>query len=149
MNLKHLKSTLIAVTVLIAVACATKKEEAATTETAEQKEWKEMDEFHMVMADAFHPYKDSANLEPAKAKATELATSAQQWASAAIPEKVNNDDMKGKLQELKDQTTAFAQTVTGADDKLIGEELTKLHDLFHSIQEDWYGKGEEHEHEDH
>jgi hypothetical protein len=146
MNLKHVKPTIIAVTVLIAVACATKKEEAATAETAEQKEWKEMDEFHMVMADAFHPYKDSANLEPAKAKANELATSAQQWANAAIPEKVNNEDMKGKLQQLKDQTTAFAQTVTGADDKTIGDELTKLHDLFHSIQEDWYGKSEEHEH---
>jgi hypothetical protein len=149
MNIKYLKSTLVVLTVLFAVACATKKEEAATTAKEEQKEWKEMDDFHMVMAEAFHPFKDSANLAPAKAKAGDLAASAQQWANAPVPEKVNNDEMKGKLEELKNQTAAFVQTVASADDKVIGDELTKLHDLFHAIQEAWYGDKEGEEGHDH
>jgi hypothetical protein len=151
MNLKHIKSTFVFLTLLAALACASKKEEAAKTETAEQKDWSEMDDFHMVMADAFHPFKDSANLAPAKAKAGELATSAETWANAPVPEKVNNDDMKSKLAELKKQAATFVQTVASADDKAIGDQLTQLHDLFHSIQEDWYGagKGGESEHEHH
>jgi hypothetical protein len=150
MKLRSINSILAAALVLITVACATKKEEAKVEEENEQKEWKEMDDYHMVMADAFHPYKDSANLVPAKAKAAELAASAQNWANAPLPEKVNNDEMKGKLEQLKVESAAFAQTATTADDKAIGDALTKLHDLFHAIQEDWYGGEEdEHDHEHH
>jgi hypothetical protein len=150
MKFNQLKSVAFAMLAIAAVACATKKEESANTEaTAEQKDWKEMDDFHMVMADAFHPYKDSANLEPAKLKANELASSAQQWASSTLPEKVNNDEMKGKLEQLKNESAAFVQTVASADDKAIGDALTKLHDLFHAIQEDWYGGGKEGGHEHH
>jgi hypothetical protein len=151
MKLSSINSILVAALVIVTVACATKKEEAKVEEANEQKEWKEMDDYHMVMADAFHPYKDSANLVPAKAKAAELAASAQDWANAPLPEKVNNDEMKGKLEHLKNESAAFAQTVTTADDKAIGDALTKLHDLFHAIQEDWYAGGEEgeHDHEHH
>ena len=55
--------------IVLAIACGT-----------EQKNWKEMDNFHMVMAETFHPYKDSANLEPAKSRASELAAAAEEWA---------------------------------------------------------------------
>lgn len=118
-------------------ACASKKEEAH--DTADQKEWKEMDDFHMVMAETFHPYKDSANLEPAKSQAAQLATSAEKWATSTLPEKVNTDEMKNKLSELKSETAGFVATAAGTDEKAIADQLTKIHDLFHSIQEDWYG----------
>lgn len=109
-------------------------------------EWKEMDEFHMLMADAFHPYKDSTNLEPAKTKAVELAAAAEKWANAPLPEKVNNDEIKSKLEQLKTGTAAFVETVKSGDDKKIGDELTTLHDQFHEIQEVWYGGHGEHHH---
>lgn len=108
-------------------------------------EWKEMDEFHMLMADAFHPYKDSANLEPAKAKAAELAASAEKWANATLPDKVNNDKVKAKLEQLKTGTASFVETVKSGDDKMIADELTRLHNQFHEIQEVLYvGHGEHH-----
>jgi hypothetical protein len=145
MNSRQLTNIVLFALTLLTFACASKKEEASD-DAADQKEWKEMDEFHMIMAETFHPYKDSANLEPAKTRAGELATGADKWASAALPEKVNNDEMKSKLEQLKTETTSFLQIVSTNDEKAIGDELTKIHDLFHSIQEDWYGGGEGHEH---
>lgn len=101
----------------------------------------------MVMADVFHPLKDSGNLAPVKEHAEELAASASRWADAELPEKVNNDDTKGLILKLKDGTRDLAdQIAAGASDEVIQTQLTELHDLFHSIQEAWYnsGKGEEH-----
>ncbi len=148
MNSKHFKNLFFLVLMVVAIACATKKEDAqeATAEEAEQKDWKSMDDYHMVMAEAFHPFKDSANLEPAKRMAGELLTSAEAWAAASLPKKVDNDEMKGKLEELKNESSAFVQTVAAGEDKAIGDQLTKLHDLFHGIQEAWYGGHGEEEH---
>ena len=51
------------------------------------------------------------------------------------------------LQQLKTEADAFAIVSRTDDQKAIGESLTKLHDLFHELQEKWYGGGEEqHEH---
>lgn len=130
-------------------ACSGKKEETTaqkTEETAAGESWKEMDDFHMIMAEAFHPYKDSMNLEPAKASAAEMAASAEKWFSAPLPEKVNNDEVKAKLENLKNESAAFVETVAKGDDKLTAEALTKLHDAFHEIQEAWYGGHGGHHH---
>src|SRR4051794_26133194 len=119
MNLKQWTASLVII--LITFACASKKEDAhAEGRTPESKEWKEMDEFHMLMAETFHPFKDSANLEPAKMQARELATAAEKWASSTLPEKVNNDEMKAKLEELKNGTSSLVQSVGTGDDKAIG-----------------------------
>jgi hypothetical protein len=120
---------------------------AGDSAAASQEEWKAMDDFHMLMAESFHPYKDSANLAPAKEKAVELATAAETWANAPLPEKVRTDEMKAKLETLKTDAQAFAATAKTTNDKAIGEALTNLHDEFHAIQEMWYGgKGAHHEH---
>lgn len=148
MNIKLLASVTCFVLFLMVFACANKKEEAQESAVADQKEWKEMDDFHLVMAETFHPYKDSANLEPVKAQAGELAASAEKWASAALPEKVNTDAMRDKLEQLKKESAALVQTVSTGTDQAIGDQLTKVHDVFHAINADWYGV-EEHGHEHH
>jgi hypothetical protein len=102
----------------------------------------------MIMAESFHPYKDSSNIEPAKLNAAEMASVAEKWASQPLPEKVNNDDVKATLEQLKTGTAAFVQTVQSGDSTQIGNSLTELHDIFHKLQEAWYTKGsEEHSHE--
>ena len=127
----------------LAVACSGKKESDAV---ANSEEWPEMDEFHMVMAESFHPFKDSSNLEPAKANAAEMAKVAEKWAGAALPEKVNTDEVKANLSQLKTDAAAFTAVVQSGDTTKIGESLTSLHDLFHKLQESWYGeKGHKHE----
>jgi hypothetical protein len=75
------------------LSCTSKTEttEATESSSADSEEWKEMDSFHMIMAEAFHPYKDSTNLAPAKKLAEEMAAEAEKWAAAELPEKVNTD----------------------------------------------------------
>jgi hypothetical protein len=143
----------IAATVVVfAIGCGKKEghdhehgTEAASETSAE--EWKEMDSFHMIMAETFHPYKDSANLEPVKTHAEHLAIEAEKWTATTLPEKVNNDDVKSKLDKLKTDTRALADKVkAGGSDEEIAAQLTAVHDLFHEIQEAWYGGGHKGEH---
>lgn len=130
---------------LLAVACGSKKEETA----ANNDEWPEMDEFHMIMAESFHPYKDSAYLEPAKANAAEMAAVAEKWANAPLPEKMDNDQTKTDLNQLKNDANAFTQIVQSGDSVTIGQSLTSLHDQFHKLQEAWYGGHKKEGHKDH
>jgi hypothetical protein len=144
-----MKKLLMLSLALVAFSCGEKKTE--NTETTEAKEWKQMDDFHMIMAEAFHPYKDSANLLPAKQMAEDMAISAAQWVDAELPEKVRNDEMKATLQQLNTGSQDLLKLVIDdAADSLIAKSLTDLHDTFHKIQEGWYGsekkEGEGHEH---
>jgi hypothetical protein len=129
--------------IIFVTACSSKKEEHHDDHESEgitSDHWKEMDDFHMVMAEAFHPYKDSANLEPARQNATALVESADKWSQATLPSKFEGDDeIKFKLSQLKKDAATFADVAQTGDDKAVAESLTKLHDLFHEIQESWYG----------
>jgi hypothetical protein len=134
----------------LAFACDKKQTQDDTnSEANDSKEWKEMDDFHFVMAEAFHPYKDSSNLAPAKSKAGELVASADKWASAPLPERVDNDEMKTKLQQLKSQAEALRDIVQSGKDEEIGTQLTALHDTFHEVQEMWYQGHDGHEKHEH
>ncbi len=142
---KKFISYLVAVLSILALACSTKKDDHNHHEdqAAAGDEWKEMDEFHIVMADAFHPYKDSSNLEPAKNNAGALVEAADKWAQAPLPSKFEGDDeIKFKLNQLKVDASTFEGIVKSGDDKSIGQSLTKLHELFHEIQESWYEERE-------
>ncbi len=127
-----------AVFALLMISCAGKKEHAAEHDAAGVV-WKEMDEFHMIMAETFHPYKDSSNLEPAKRRADELSNAAEEWASAPLPERVDNDDVRAQLKQLRSEAAIFAESVRSSDDNVVAEHLTDLHNTFHAIQEAWYG----------
>ncbi len=111
-------------------------------------EWPELDEFHMIMAESFHPYKDSLNIDPAKANAVEMANVASRWAEATLPSKVNRDEVTVMLAELKFETNEFSILVGSGTPEEIGTALKQLHDTFHKIQEAWYGGGEAHNEEE-
>lgn len=147
---RTLFSTVCLVLALFALGCGAKKEDHAHDASAEA-EWKEMDEFHMIMAETFHPYKDSANLQPVKAQAEELKAAAEKWVQAPLPEKVDNEKVKEMLSQLNAESATLAESVNGgADDAVVGEQLTRLHDTFHRIQEAWYGgNGDGHQHDHH
>jgi len=74
-----MKYIIVFVLVVLTTACSTKKHHE------ERGEWKELNSFHKVMAEAFHPLKDSGNVEPAKKLATQLADEAEHWAAASLP----------------------------------------------------------------
>jgi hypothetical protein len=123
---------------LLMAGCASKKQDGRA-EQNDENEWKEMDRFHMIMAETFHPYMDSANLEPAKLQASALLRAADEWAAAPLPERVNNQQIKTRLQKLQAEAATLAESVGVEDDQLIAAQLTRLHDTFHELQEVWYG----------
>ncbi len=125
-------------------SCSQKKEVHHDEE--DLNEWAEMDEFHMIMAESFHPFMDSGNVEPAIQNAAAMEELAAKWATSSLPGKVDNDEMKRKLNALKVSTANFKAVVEQSDNTTLGDSLTKLHDLYHSIQESWYGSGERHGH---
>src|SRR6187402_2600404 len=88
------------IALLFVFACSDKKDKASIAD--DDVEWKEMDEFHEVMADVYHPLKDSNNLEPIKSGVAKLTIAAEKWAQAPIPDKVNNDETKDLLAQLED-----------------------------------------------
>lgn len=114
-------------------------------EGAEETTWAAMDAYHFIMAEVYHPLKDSANLAPAKANAEALAAEAERWAATPLPERVSNDEMTTRLENLKASSRAFADKVkAGATDEELSAALTALHDEFHHIQEAWEGGHSEH-----
>jgi hypothetical protein len=136
-----------------AFACGKKSDEhdhAHGDDHESAKEWKEMDDFHMVMAEAFHPYKDSSDLKPAKEKAGELASAAAEWKNSDFPEAVQGEKIGEKLDKLSVLSQEFSASVATASDEAVAAKLTALHDLFHEIQNDFYGgAGEGHHHDGH
>lgn len=133
------------VALALCVACSQKSNEAE-----DDVEWKEMDEFHAVMADVYHPLKDSGNLEPIKKDAGALANVAKRWAQSKLPSKVDNEETATLLAQLEDGCEQLNQLVNDkASDDEIATKLTNLHDTFHTIMEKWYQSGKEDGAEEH
>lgn len=127
--------------------CSKTEKESSGVSHDDESEWVEMDSFHLIMAEAFHPYKDSANLEPVKRLADQLVQEADQWASVQLPGKVNNDEMKAQLNRLKADTRALSAMIqSGASDEEIGAKLQALHGSFHGIMNTWSEGPHEHQH---
>jgi len=121
------------------ISCSPKGNDESSTEQADDSEWVEMDSIHLMMTEAFHPYKDSANLEPARQLANGLAAKAETWASHPLPVIVNNEEVRAMLNKLKSDTQSFATMVSdGTPDEEIGTALQALHDNFHGIMEAWH-----------
>jgi hypothetical protein len=132
------KSNLVVVVLIALIACTQGKQSPNDEVKSESEDWKEMEDFHMLMAESFHPFMDSSNLEPAKANALQLSMLAEKWQSASPPSRMDNEEVKQKLEQLKDETVTFNSLVESGDDKQTGESLTRMHDLFHGIQDIWY-----------
>ncbi|HOX83827.1 MAG TPA: hypothetical protein PLJ60_12305 [Chryseolinea sp.] len=144
--MKKLSTLLSLATLAFLFSCGGKHEEHHDHEAmANDSVWKGMDEFHMSMAESFHPFKDSANLEPAKKYAAEMDSLANVWFESPRPEKVNTDAVKEKLTKLKKDTKLFATAVKTEADSTLAKSLTDLHDQFHALQEAWYGGHEKHD----
>lgn len=97
--------------------------------------WKEMDAFHDVMSETFHPSEDG-NLKPIKSRIDEMIEKAKAWRKSAVPEKYDAAKTAPRLKSLVKGAEALRKTIRkGATDEVITSELSKLHDVFHDIME--------------
>lgn len=136
--MKNLNALFLLILFAVVASCSTGQKSAEGQEQTDAQEWQGMDEFHMIMAESFHPYKDSGNLEPLKLNAVEMAHLAEKWAEAPLPNKVNKEEIREKLALLESESETLASVVDSGDEQKITEKLEKLHDLFHELQDAWY-----------
>lgn len=128
----------------VSMFCASRHNEPADTE-----KWTELDSFHSILADVYHPLKDSGNLQPALERIEELASEAEKWSLAPLPKRVDSAVMKDKLEKLKGDTRALADAVkTGVAESEVAKGLTEIHELFHGIMEAWEGGEHDEGHHD-
>ncbi len=125
--------------IIVAIACITVAACAKKKDAQNSEEWPSLESFHMTMAEAYHPYKDSGNLEPARKLASELATGSKAWSAETLPSEIDNDDMRTRLTQLStDCATLDALVTASAPPDSIGHALNRAHESFHSVMEGWH-----------
>ncbi len=105
---------------------------SAATVQANDK-WAELDAYHNVMSQTFHPAEEG-KLEPIRKRAGELADKAKQWLESKPPKVYESADIKALLVKLNAESKALADAIAnGAKDEQLKKDLTALHDRFHEI----------------
>jgi hypothetical protein len=107
----------------------------ATAHSQEKKQWKELHDFHAVMSSTFHPAEDG-DLKPIRNRSQEMVEKAEAWKASEAPEGYNKEAVKGTLDKLVEGSKELNKLVKeNAEDKVLTDKLSKLHDVFHEIME--------------
>lgn len=102
---------------------------------AQQPAWKELDDYHSVMAQTFHP-SEEGNLQPIKKRSGELAAKAKALKKSAIPAAYQKEGVKKSLDLLAKESKALDRMVRKKKpDADITKSLAALHDRFHEVME--------------
>ena len=124
--------SLTVVSVIFACSSQSGQKEHAQHEM-QNEEWTEMEAYHNVMAETFHPVEEG-NFEPIKSRANELAETAAVWASSNPPANLKSLEVKAMVKDLADSTQAFAAIVkSNAENEIIKKKFDALHDQFHKV----------------
>lgn len=108
---------------------------AAFKAQAQQPAWKELDDYHTVMAQTFHP-SEEGNLQPIKARSGELADKAKTLQKSTIPAAYQKPGVKETLDLLAKESKALDKMVRKKKpDADITKSLAALHDRFHEVME--------------
>lgn len=96
--------------------------------------WQELKDFHMVMAQTFHPMEEG-NLKPIRERSGEMLSKAQLLASSTPPMSFRSEAIKKAIADLVTGASALDKQIKKkAKDDKIKADLSKLHDTFHVIQ---------------
>ncbi|MDW8436474.1 MAG: hypothetical protein RMM16_00375 [Chloroherpetonaceae bacterium] len=140
-----MKRLLVALLALSLAACA-KQEESKPETTEAQKaapkleEWAEMEAFHGVMAETFHPMEDG-DMKPILSRAQEMAEKAKAWQKSAPPARYApvKDSVDFYLSKLVSESQSLAEMVAKkAKEDDIKKALTALHDRYHQVSDFCY-----------
>ena len=102
---------------------------------AQKAKWQEMEAFHDVMSNTFHPAEEG-KLEPIRKRSAEMLEKAIAWKNSAAPEGYDKNAVKETLNKLVKGTKELNKMVKqNASDNELKEELSELHDVFHEIMD--------------
>lgn len=100
----------------------------------EKNSWKELNEFHKVMGQTFHP-SEKGDLGPIKSRSGEMLYKAEALSKSKIPASLDTPELRKAVSDLLTGSKELdAMVEKKADDKAITEKLNQLHDTFHLIQ---------------
>lgn len=107
----------------------------AATVQAQQPAWKELDDYHTIMAQTFHP-SEEGNLKPIRERSGELAAKAKTLQKSTIPTAYQKKGVKETLVLLAKESKALDKMVRKKkSDADITKALAALHDRFHEVME--------------
>ena len=107
----------------------------AFTKAQDKKEWKEMNDFHKIMSETYHPAEEG-HLEYIKKRSQEMSDKAVAWQKSTAPEGYDKKKVEASLQKLvKGSKELNSMIKAKSSDKHIKEKLSGLHDIFHEIME--------------
>jgi superoxide dismutase len=101
----------------------------------EKDSWTALKDFHMVMAQTYHPMEDKGDYAPIKARASEMTTKAKLLQGSTIPASFNNATIKTAINNLVKGSEKLEKLVKKGKEPKIKASLNELHDVFHQIQE--------------
>jgi hypothetical protein len=130
--MKYYKEAIICFTFIFLVSCESRR-------TAQSvQDWREMDTLAITMENVFRPLKDSSTVDAATRLMAQIADESEKLAASKLPDKVNNETIKMKLEKLKTDTRALANEIaTGTEEDVIGTDFYKIHDLYQEIHDTW------------
>jgi hypothetical protein len=98
--------------------------------------WKELDDYHMLMMQTWHPIKDKHDVGPARAKARHMVVAAKLLAKSNGPKGCDNPGLRNAAEQLVGETEAVAALVDRkATDDAISAKMKTLHDKFEVLEE--------------
>jgi phosphomevalonate kinase len=108
---------------------------SVAVQAQEKPKWKEMEDFHTVMAATFHPAEEG-NLQPIRTRSQEMVDKATAWKQSSAPEGYDKKAVNSTLTKLVTGAKEIDKMIkANATDKELTEKLSKLHDIFHQIME--------------
>lgn len=97
--------------------------------------WPEMEAFHKVMSQTFHPAEEG-QLEPIRTRSGEMLEKAIAWQNSSAPEGYQSKAVKKTLKELVKGAKELDKLVKDkGSDADITTKLTALHDIFHEVMD--------------
>ncbi|HRG22236.1 MAG TPA: superoxide dismutase [Saprospiraceae bacterium] len=100
----------------------------------EKDSWTELKEFHKVMAATFHPAEEG-DFKPIRQRSGEMALKAMAIQKGKIPTTFNTPEINKALTDLVAGAEKLNKAVMkNKKDKELNQQLTALHDVFHTIQ---------------
>lgn len=98
--------------------------------------WKELDNYHMLMMQTWHPIKEKGDVAPIRAKAAEMVASARKLATSKAPKGCDTPALKNAASTLVADTEGVANLVSRkADDAALTAAMKTLHDQFEVLEE--------------
>jgi hypothetical protein len=105
-----------------------------SSKSIERDQWSELNEFHKVMSQTFHP-SERGNLEPIRLRSGEMVEKAKALQTGKIPSSFRTSDVEWAIENLVSGSAILHQLVMNKEeDKMIIIKLNELHDTFHVIQ---------------